>query len=50
LEKNLKIGDNQKRQKKTSEEGEGPEYETKDDVEYQSGKVNTFTPDLQEQM
>jgi len=35
---------------KKTEEGEVQEYETKDDVEYQSGKVNTFTPDLQEQM
>jgi len=35
-----------KNPRKTEEE----EYETKDDVEYQSGKVNTFTPDLQEQL
>jgi len=35
---------------KKTEEGETQEYETKDDVEYQSGKVNTYTPDLQEQM
>jgi len=43
-------GQSKKTKKTSEEEGEGPEYETKEDVEYQSGKVNTFTPDLQEQM
>jgi len=35
--------------KKKKDENEG-EYETNEDVEYQSGKVNTFTPDLSEQL
>jgi len=36
--------------KKKTEENDEKEYETKDDVEYQSGKVNAFTENLQEQL
>jgi len=46
--KSQKIGDNLKRKK--TEENDEKEYETKDDVEYQSGKVNAFTENLQEQL